>query len=112
MAERIDTLLVNRLGALPEGSFGGRSLGLADRQRNLAFRNLTRANMVKLASGQQMAAMVGGPPLKDDDLIVGNGGANLSGLSDQLRNGLLTSTPLWFSMVREAGLNGGAERRG
>ena len=43
---RIDTKLVNPLAALP----------VADPapENNLAFRNLLRANMVKLATGQQM----------------------------------------------------------
>ncbi|HEX2291018.1 MAG TPA: hypothetical protein VHH53_12675 [Pseudonocardiaceae bacterium] len=53
VAKRIDTLLVNPLDQLPAGTFAGREQNLAidDIQRNLAFRNLVRANMVRLASG-------------------------------------------------------------
>jgi hypothetical protein len=54
-AMRIDTRLTDPLADLPLGSFGGDpSIPKGDLRRNLAFRNLVRGNMVKLASGQQM----------------------------------------------------------
>ncbi len=57
-AMRIDTTLVNPLKTLPTGSFGGPNVPQNDPRRNLAFRNLTRAKMVKLATGQQMATFL------------------------------------------------------
>ena len=54
--ERIDTLLTDPLSFLPDGSIGGPDPRAI--RHNLAFRNLTRANMVKLATGQQMVAFL------------------------------------------------------
>lgn len=109
VAKRIDTLLVNPLADLPGGSFGGRSQGLppGDEQRNLAFRNLIRANMLRLATGQQLAASLGVVPLTDDQLLDGDGGADLSGLTDAQRQALKDAAPLWFYVLREAELSGG-----
>ena len=59
-AMRIDTTLVNPLKNLPPASFGGPNVPFNDRGANLAFRNLTRARMVKLATGQQMATFLKG----------------------------------------------------
>jgi hypothetical protein len=53
-ARTIDTLLVTTLNALPPRAFDGTDAD-GTMEANLAFRNLTRAGMVKLASGQQMA---------------------------------------------------------
>ncbi|MBE7187636.1 heme peroxidase family protein [Jatrophihabitans endophyticus] len=109
VAKRIDTLLTNPLSVLPAGTFGGRAQDLAadDIQRNLAFRNLERANMVSLASGQQMAAQFGLKALDDDQIVTGSGGADLSGLTEAQRAELVAATPLWFYILREAELNGG-----
>jgi hypothetical protein len=49
-AVSIDTRLVNPLGDLPRGSFGGSTMHANDPRRNLAFRNLTRAQMLQLAT--------------------------------------------------------------
>ena len=54
---RIDTTLVDPLRTLPTGSFGGPTCPRRPAP-NLAFRNLTRAKMVKLATGQQMATFL------------------------------------------------------
>jgi hypothetical protein len=104
VTKRIDTLLVNPLADLPAGTFAGRGQGLPvdSVQRNLAFRNLTRAGMVSLASGRQMARFLGVPPLSDDQLLTGSGGADLSGLTDQQSAELLANPPLWFYVLREA----------
>ena len=65
---RIDTTLTNPLANLP---------GFPNGEDNLAFRNLTRANMVTLATGQQMAA------------FLKNKGVSLTKLTTpQIRNGL------------------------
>lgn len=113
VAKRIDTRLVNPLDQLPAGTFGGREQNLPqdDIQRNLAFRNLTRANMVKLASGQQMADLFRVKPLTSADILTGDGtGANLTAedqLNQEQQDALVASTPLWFYILREAELNAG-----
>lgn len=106
VAKRIDTLLVDPLKDLPPGSFGG-DANTPPIQKNLAFRNLVRAQMVDLASGQQMAALMGVPPLTADQIVNGSGGANLAGLTPAQKSALTADTPLWFYVLREAELNGG-----
>jgi hypothetical protein len=111
-AMRIDTLLVNPLKALPPGSFGEVSPPADPIVANLAFRNLARAKMVKLASGQQMVAFlkskgVNVTALTKAQLRDGDGGASLSNLTNDQRSQFLENTPLWFYVLREAELNGG-----
>jgi hypothetical protein len=100
---RIDTRLVNPLQFLP---------GLTGEDANLAFRNLTRANMVRLATGQQMATFLAGKgvsltKLTKAQVRVGDDGATLDELTPTQREPVLTNTPLWFYILREAELNGG-----
>jgi hypothetical protein len=100
---RIDTLLANRLRELP---------GFAAAEDNLAFRNLTRAKMVALATGQQMATFLRGrgvnlTRLTTSQLRNGRGGAELDGLTRTQRDAFLRNTPLWFYILREAELNQG-----
>ena len=81
-------------------------------RRNLAFRNLTRARMVKLATGQQMANFlknkgVNLTKLTKAQIRDGNNGADLGGLTQTQREAVLKDTPLWFYVLREAELNGG-----
>jgi len=111
-AMRIDTTLVNPLKTLPTGSFGGPNVPQNDARRNLAFRNLTRAKMVKLATGQQMATFlkskgVNLTRLTKAQIRNGNNGADLDSLTQTQRNAVLTNTPLWFYLLREAELGGG-----
>ena len=103
-AMRIDTKLVNPLATLP----------IADPapENNLAFRNLLRANMVRLATGQQMVTFlkskgVALTKLTKAQIRDGNGGADVSALSTTQIDSLLTNTPLWFYILREAELNQG-----
>ena len=105
----LDTLLVDPLKNLPVGSFGGRGKPAPPvDELNLAFRNLVRAGMVELASGQQMAELMGFTPLTEDEIVTGSGaGADLSGLAPGVRADLVADTPLWFYILREAELNGG-----
>jgi hypothetical protein len=107
LAQRIDTLLVDPLAHLPLGTFGGAGTTPAARELNLAFRNLVRANMVDLASGQQMAEFLGLDALKPEDILTGSGGAVLDALSEQERNAFAAHTPLWFYILREAELHSG-----
>jgi hypothetical protein len=105
--KRIDTLLVDPLTQLPAGTFGGRGTEIPAIQRNLAFRNLTRANMVRLATGQQMAKLLGVTPLTAEQILDGNQGATLTGLSEEQRAAVSANTPLWFYVLREAEFNNG-----
>ena len=111
-AMRIDTLLVNPLRFLPKGSFGGAAADEGTPQANLAFRNLARAKMVKLATGQKMVAFmkskgVSVTALTKPQIRNGNGGATLDALTPAQRDGLAKNTPLWFYVLREAELNDG-----
>jgi hypothetical protein len=111
-AMRIDTLLVNPLAALPPGSFGAKQPPKDAIDANLAFRNLTRGRMVKLATGQGMARFlqsrgVSVTPLTKAQIRDGDGGASLSKLTASERATFLEHTPLWFYVLREAELNGG-----
>lgn len=111
-ARRIDTALVDPLADLPLGSFGGVDGDAGTMRANLAFRNLTRAAMLRLASGQQLADLMtarGVPVTKltADQLRDGLNGADLSGLTATQLSAFLTDTPLWFYVLREAELNNG-----
>jgi len=110
-AMRIDTRLTNPLASLPPSTFGGDE-SVPPMPRNLAFRNLTRGNMLTLASGQQMVTRlkslgVNVVPLTRPQILTGSGGAQLDHLTAAERNALVARTPLWFYILREAELNGG-----
>ncbi len=82
---------------------------------NLAIRNLTRAKMVTLATGQQMAAFLKSKgvtltKLTKPQIREGNNGAVFDELTDQQRDALLANTPLWLYVLREAELNQGKLR--
>jgi Animal haem peroxidase len=111
-AMRIDTTLVDPLKNLPTGAFGGPNVPFNDPRANLAFRNLTRARMVKLATGQQMATFLKGKgvnltKLTKAQIRNGKNGAPLDGLTQAQRQAVLKDTPLWFYALREAEFGGG-----
>lgn len=103
-AMRIDTKIANPLATLP---------GFPPAQANLAFRNLTRAKMLRLATGQQMVTFLkskGITPLNKltaAQIRDGSGGVALGGLTQSQRAALVQNTPLWFYVLREAELNNG-----
>jgi hypothetical protein len=102
-AMRIDTALVDPLATLP---------GFPADEDNLAFRNLTRAKMVRLATGQQMATFLKNKgvtltKLTNAQIRDGNNGVRLDDLTQAQRDALLKDTPLWFYILREAELNAG-----
>jgi hypothetical protein len=104
-AMRIDTKIASPLRTLPVVTDPAP-------RNNLAFRNLTRANMVKLATGQQMATFLRNKgvtvtTLTKAELRDGRNGADLSALNATQLNALLTNTPLWFYILRESELNHG-----
>ncbi len=116
VARRIDTRLVNPLANLPLSSLPAGET--SPHRANLAFRNLTRARMLRLATGQQMAAFmrsrgVGVTTLTAGQILNGDRGAKLGGpggLTATQRTALTGTTPLWFYILREAELNGGRLR--
>ena len=103
-AMRIDTSIANPLAAVP---------GFPVAEANLAFRNMTRAKMVRLATGQQMVTFLKSKDitplnkLTNAQIRDGNNGADLSALTPPQRSALLQNTPLWFYILREAEFNGG-----
>jgi hypothetical protein len=108
-AMRIDTMLTTPLQHLPSGTFGDPEVGPEDLAANLAFRNLTRASMVELATGQQMAEDFrcrGVPvtPLAPEQILKGEDGARLDDLPHEQRDAIVEHTPLWFYVLREAEL--------
>lgn len=110
-AMRIDTLLTDPLAFLPAGSFDGNDTTPA-MQHNLAFRNLVRGSLVRLASGQQMVTRLrnAGVPVRAltrNQILEGRGGAVLDDLTSAERDAVVARTPLWFYVLREAELNGG-----
>lgn len=110
-AMRIDTRLTDPLSFLPAGSFGGTD-ATPEIQHNLAFRNLVRGSLVRLATGQQMVAALKNAgvtvtPLTKAQIINGKGGAKLDHLTAAERDAVAARTPLWFYVLREAELNNG-----
>jgi hypothetical protein len=108
-AMRIDTTLAPTLHTLPDGTVGSSTPPI---QHDLAFRNLRRGRMVRLATGQQMATFLKSKgvtltKLTRAQIRDGKNGAKLDGLTPGQRDGLLTNTPLWFYILREAELNNG-----
>jgi hypothetical protein len=105
-AMRIDTSLVRPLRRIP---------GFPAARANLAFRNLVRAKMLRLATGQQMARFlrskgVAVETLTKSELRRGRNGAELESLTKAQRDAFLADTPLWFYILREAELGGGRLR--
>jgi hypothetical protein len=102
-AMRIDTSLALPLRNLPK---------LPADENDLAFRNLTRAKMVRLATGQQMVTFLKSKgvtltKLTAEQIREGKNGATLEGLTQQMRTNVVKDTPLWFYILREAELNQG-----
>ena len=81
-------------------------------RKNLAFRNLLRANMVRLATGQQMVTFLKNKGLNPTKLTAaqirdGSNGVTLGSLTTAQRDALVAKTPLWFYILREAEFNQG-----
>jgi hypothetical protein len=108
-ANRIDTLVADPLRFLPASVFGQREEDVPFNApaRNLAFRNLMRGGMLRLASGQQMVERLAArgvtvEPLTREQILNGKRGARLTGLTPAEQELLATRTPLWFYVLREA----------
>jgi len=109
-AMTIDTNLVDELAHLPDETIGPPLTPAV--VHNLAFRNLTRAEMVRLPTGQEVAQFLnanGVPvtPLTATQITDGAGGISLGTLTQAQRDAIVQHTPLWFYVLREAELNGG-----
>ncbi|NJP94552.1 hypothetical protein HCN51_34785 [Nonomuraea sp. FMUSA5-5] len=63
--------------------------------------------MVGLAGGQQAAEFMTLTPLGADQILAGHQGADLTTLAANDRHRIVTRTPLWFYVLREAELNDG-----
>jgi Animal haem peroxidase len=105
-AMRIDTSLVRPLRRVP---------GFRPAEANLALRNMLRAKMLRLATGQQMARFlrskgVAVNRLTRAEIRNGRNGAELDSLTKPQRDAFLRDTPLWFYLLREAELGGGKLR--
>jgi hypothetical protein len=71
-----------------------------------------RARMVRLATGQQMAALLRSrgvtvTTLTERQILRGEGGADLGGLTPTQRAALARDTPLWLYVLREAEVRNG-----
>jgi hypothetical protein len=108
-ANKLDTRLSTGLRFLSQVATGDPTGGIHD---DLAFRNLRRAKMVKLATGQQMATFLKGKGVNLTKLTAaqirdGNGGVDLKDLTPAQRSKVTSDTPLWFYILREAEFNSG-----
>lgn len=91
-ARKIDSVLANGLEALP---------GATGLMAVLAARNLRRGLALGLPSGQGMAELFGVPALTSRQLLSGLP-ANEKALLESEGKLLLTKTPLWYYVLREA----------
>ena len=115
---RIDTLLADPLRFLPASVFGEREqdVDFDDPARNLAFRNLVRGSMLKLASGQQMVERLNSLGVnvraadQEPDPRAASGGAKLPASPTPRRTPSPSRTPLWFYILREAETGNGRMR--
>jgi Animal haem peroxidase len=108
-AKLIDTKLADPLALLPQETIGPPPSPLTSPKHNLAFRNLTRAKMVRLPTGQDMVAFlatkgVNVTALTANQIRNGSGGATLP---TAIAADVVANTPLWFYILREAELNNG-----
>ncbi|MCO8275526.1 heme peroxidase family protein [Actinoplanes sp. TRM 88003] len=107
VARPVSTVLVDPLETLPEGAFGGAGTAPGRVELNQAFRDLARAATMNLASGQQMAELLGVRRLSPEQILTGGHGAVLDELTSAERTEFARNTPLWFYLLREAELAGG-----
>jgi hypothetical protein len=112
-AMRIDTSLNPRLNGLPKEVITetGRAAPADPRMANLAFRDLRRAKKQQMGTGQRMVTFLRGrkvnvTALSKDDLRNGKNGARITRLKPEQVEKLVTRTPLWFYILREAEVRG------
>jgi len=96
-AYKIDTSLVNPLGALPPSITAGIP--------SLPERNLLRGLRMSLPSGQAVAASMGIPPIPDQDLRIGKATAGAQATNHSLTDispSFAGNAPLWVYLLAEA----------
>jgi hypothetical protein len=103
LSRRLDPLMTPTLHRLPGFPAG--------REANLAFRNLQRGVILKLPSGQDVAAamikeMPSLAPLTPDEIATGPDGEVAR------QRGMDTATPLWYYILKEAQVRANGERLG
>jgi len=109
-AMTIDTNLVDPLAELPPETLGLPPGTQPTTKSNLAFRNLTRARMVRLPTGQEMAVFLNGHGVPVTELTaaeIEGGAGNGITVPAAIAAEVAQHTPLWFYVLREAELNGG-----
>ena len=102
-ARPIDIYITSKLGDLEPAVFDA-TAAAAD-ERNLAYRNLMRARMVSLATGQDLIE-----PARARGLSAAAIGGDSDGMEAALGPRGLEHTPLWIYILREAESNGGRLR--
>jgi hypothetical protein len=106
---KMDAQLSHPLGALPSSTAGPEELVAGfdpSIAQNLAVRNLIRGLRLELPSGQDVARAMSIDPMTDDELL---GGLTLP---DEARADFAGRAPLWFYVLKEAELRGGAAHLG
>ena len=98
---RIDSELVNPLGALP-----GFPSGDPANPNSLAARNLLRSRALGLPAGQDVARAMGFQPLSEADLYDGKN------LTPEVLLKLRGRAPLWYYILREAEKTAGGQHLG
>ena len=101
-ARKIDSVLANELEILP---------GFSGLMAILAGRNLRRGQALELPSGQGMAKQFGIAPLTSVQLTQGLPANEIAVLQKQ-GGLLLTKTPLWYYVLREAAVLGNGDQLG
>ena len=101
-ARKIDSFIANGLESLP---------GFAGMMAILATRNLRRGLALGLPSGQGMANSFGIAPMTAAQLTAGLPAAEVAVLNSS-GGVLLTKTPLWYYVLREAAVLGGGNQLG
>lgn len=96
-ARKIDTIFDLRLDQVP----GYPHQNVPEAHRPITVRNLLRGLALGLPTGEEMAEMMGEPPLSPREVVRG---PHEQVLSDPAFYG---RTPLWYYILKEAELNGG-----
>jgi hypothetical protein len=100
-AYRIDTAVVDPLGHLPPA--------VASNPASLTLRNLRRAREFNLPSGQEVAHAMGVTPLKNEQILIGQGvdkpDSPLKNIVDVAGKAFDGNCPLWTYILAEAMLH-------
>ncbi len=107
-SKAIDHLLADELFRLPVPVVGN----APENDRSLAFRNLLRGNVLALPSGQALAKALhddGYDDIGADFDLEFDAIPGWTDIEQSLRNKLEKQTPLFFYMMREAGVKGGMQ---